>query len=190
MTGSSNQSNLSPFSWQVILSGIIIAVIGTVISDFIINGDRFNISHASTNADETSPTSILGKVNIEKKEIENIIYKEIDAVCRQDLATIEKLFSSNATIVDQNKTHNNPKDDTFFNNKEGVERFYMNLFSFGWKEYYPIKMNIEISDNLDKAIVKHQGIIVDSIVYPDPAIYTLEKQEGRWLIVRLEVRTQ
>lgn len=126
-------------------------------------------------------------VTTDFKEIERVIYTEVEASIAKDLLLLESLFSENAIVIDRQGTPLDSSDDLVYEGWEQIkEQHYIRFFACcNWESMSIVDLDIEASEY--EAVGVHQGIIIDNEYYSeDITIYTLEKIQGKWLIVQLE----
>ncbi len=121
-------------------------------------------------------------------QIQTTINNEIRGAVTQDLALLQSIYAPDAVIIDRAGTPENFADDTTWQSWPNIARRYQAFFSSGISSISLVAAAVQIEG--DRAMVTHKGTIMDGILYPDYAVYTLEKRNGQWLITGLEYGNQ
>lgn len=138
---------------------------------------------ASTNTPTSTPTEMVD----ETEQVLAIIQQEVEYGNARDLNGILSLWTTDAQIVNRNRTEFDPSDDVIYAGIDSVRSFYESYFALGWVEYDIHNPVATVKGN--NAIVVHQGTFSDAVLYEDKVTFTLKKFGDRWQIVALEVGT-
>lgn len=137
----------------------------------------------------TNPENMLtSNLNLSDEEIVlAVIQTEVKAASERNLLILESIFTPNAIVMNRNKTPYNSSDDLIYTGWDNIRQLhYINLFrSQTWQPpSYLVDLQIEISN--DKATGTHRGLVSNNTYFEDYSIYTLERIDGKWLIIQLE----
>lgn len=141
--------------------------------------DQLATPSTSATTISVSPTAIP-----DPELVRSVILAEVEATVAQDLDRLESLYTPNAIVIDRNGTPDDPSDDTTWRSWANIERRYQAFFSEGPTSISLVDLSIQMDG--DQATGTHKGAVLDGTYYPDIGIYTLEKQNGAWLITELE----
>lgn len=131
---------------------------------------------------------LIQSPNLSDEElIRAIIQIEVKSASERDLLVLESIFTSNAIVINRNKTPYDSSDDLVYTGWNNIRQLhYINLFrSQNWQPpIYLVDLQIKISNN--RATGTHKGLVSNNTYFEDYSIYTLEKANGNWQIVQLE----
>lgn len=122
------------------------------------------------------------------EQIQQVIDSEVQGAVSKNLALLQSIYAPDAVVIDRAGTPDNFADDTTWQSWPNIERRYRAFFSVGVSSVSLVGASVQVDG--ERAIVTHNGTIMDGTLYPDYAVYTLARRNGQWLITGLEYGNQ
>lgn len=120
---------------------------------------------------------MAGLLAPDEDQVLSVIDRELNYIVNPNLDALMDMWDPAGLVVDCDR------DDYRFEGRGELQERYLRLMDEPWRTVDLV--NVTVSVDGDRGVVRHKGTVVNGIYHPHLATYELRKTRGKWLIYRL-----